>query len=303
MNSIKAIGLSLVFQFVLSSVAYGNFVSLPPQPEAPENPGSAHYAYSLEYKKLTIDGRKVDVFLPSGMTNSPLIIFGHGQAIDVEGYRLTFEHLAKKGVAVIHPQFDSGFFDQDWQRMGKDFVSLTEKAIAMFPGRIDKSYTVFSGHSKGGYVAIVAAGLNLNLKPQAVVLFNLAGYEKSLIKNIDPLIPVTLTWSDSDSVIKKDLVTEIYTQLPSQKKQLIILKSYPELDADHFFSLSKSYFFGGKNGISPFHYYGTWKWLIGAALDLSQKTGSTNPYLYGDLAAETGVPGLFHDIERVWSNE
>lgn len=269
---------------------------LPTQPTDAAHPGSAAYPFTLQQEKLKINNRSVDIFLPQEAKSSgkkvPVIVFGHGQAIDVLGYELTFKHLARKGIAVIHPTFDSGFFDQDWHRMADDFNELTASALTKYSDYLDSSKVIYSGHSKGGYVSLVAAGsASLNrfgIKISSLIYFAPAGYDKAYLNNIDPNIPVTLVWSDSDSIIKQNAIVEIYNNLPSKKKQWILAKSYDSLKADHFFVLNKSYFFGGQNGVTAYHYFAIWKWLIGAAF--------SNSYLYGPEAMDTGVLGLNHQI-------
>jgi hypothetical protein len=126
---------------------------LPKQPTDTNHPGSANYNFTSKQTSAQIDGRKVDIFIPvearSRGLKVPVIIFGHGQAIDVAGYELTFKHLAQKGIAVIHPMFDNGFFDQDWRRMASDFNSLSQKALSQYADVIDDQKIIYAGHSKG----------------------------------------------------------------------------------------------------------------------------------------------------------
>lgn len=291
-----------VLLFHLSALA-----DLPEQPQDVNHPGSATYEYQFKHEVFSSERRNIDVFLPvtSQARKVPVIVFGHGQAIDFEGYRLTFEHLAKKGVAVIHPTYDTGFFDQDWRRMSRDFNQLTKAALVKYEDVIDSEKIVYSGHSKGAYIALMAAGdtnlKNLGIRAGAVVLFAPAGYDQQYIKTLDPSIPITIVWSDKDTVIKQNLITEIYGKLPSLYKQWILAKSYKSLEADHFFPLSKSYFFGGRDGVSAYHYYAVWKWLLGAVWDLQSDGGSVqNSFLYGDQTATTGVADLEHLVTRSW---
>ncbi len=274
------------------------FAQVPIQPQNPDHPSSAFYTYSVSKESLQIGDRKVDVFLPLEARQRgekvPVVVFGHGQAIDVKGYELSFEHLAKKGVAVIHPMYETGFFDQNWRRMASDFIALADTVIQQKSDVLDSKQVVFSGHSKGAYVALVASGhprldtARFGLK--SVVLFAPAGYDADYLAKIRSDVPVTLTWSDKDTVIKKQLIIDIYEKLQVTNKQWIEVKSYSTLEADHFYPLSKSFVFGGKNGVSAFHYYAVWKWLMGASFE--------NEYLYGSETATTGVEGLFHAITK-----
>lgn len=282
--------------------------ALPTQPTDAADPGSAAYSYTLYHDQTTINGRDIEFFAPAEVLNTgrkvPLIVFGHGQALGADNYRMTFEQLAKKGVAVFYPTYDTGFFDQNWLRMGQDYLDLTKAAIAQYSRYIDPSKVIFSGHSKGGYIALNAAGLagEQSFALGAVIVFEPAGYLPEQLQHISASVPVTVTYAADDTVIKASLVQEIYDQLKVTKKQQIHVSSYtdtdPPLNADHFFILSKAFFMGGKNGTSPFHYFGAWKWLLGASWDLqSNEAGS---YLYGNQASSTGLPTLSHAIDRNW---
>lgn len=280
---------------------------LPTQPTLASHPGSSVYPNQMTYQSQKIAGRSVDVFLPQATNNNkvPVIVFGHGQAIDLSGYKLTFEHLAKKGVAIIFPQYDNGFFDQDWRRMADDFNRLTVETLSKYASIIDADKIVYAGHSKGAYIALMAAGAPKRTnKVGSVVLFEPAGHDSEYTRGMDNKIPVTVTWADRDDTTKQDLIRDIYSQLPALQKQFIEVKSYvstsPQLPADHFFPLSKSFFFGGKDGISAFHFYGTWKWLLGAAWDLQEGDRRNNTYLYGAEAETTGTSSSKHIVTRTW---
>ncbi len=294
---------------VLSLAPLAFAAELPQRPQNPENPGSASYLYQMARKTISFNQRKIEVYLPVDAQNAshqfPVLVYGHGQAIDITGYDSTFSHLAQKGIAVVFPQFDTGFFDQDWARMANDFNLQTAEVLKQLGSQLDARHVVYSGHSKGAYVSLVAAGsASLNsqqIQLGAVVLFAPAGYDKTLIAQINPNVPVTLIWGEGDTVIKKSLVDEIYQNLTVKKKQFILVKNYEQLTADHFFPLSKSFFFGGQDGISAYHFFGSWKWMIGAVQDLTMDQKTTNKYLYGDEAQTSGVDQLNHQILRSWN--
>lgn len=282
---------------------------LPKPPENVEHPGSTYYPYELFKQRVNIDGRPVDFYAPANQTQNtkaPVIIFGHGQAMDSSYYELLFEHLAKKGFAVISPEYSKNFFDMDWKRMGADYANLSLKAMAQFSNYVDATKVIFSGHSKGGYVALMAAGIPQNemkLAPSAVLVFAPAGYDAARIKNLSYEMPVTIVYGESDTVIKPDLIQKIYSSLPSKYKQLITVRDYatsPALEADHYFVQTKKFLTGGRDGLSPFHYYGAAKWLVGTAQDLSAKTPITNPYVYGDETSSKGLNGLTDKVDRSW---
>lgn len=303
LNSI--INYSVILSVILVGRARAD--SLPVQPTALTDPGSAAYSYSLYHDKTTLNGRSVEFFAPAEIANSaqkvPLVVFGHGQALGADNYRLTFEHLAKKGVAVFYPTYDTGFFDQNWIRMGQDYLELTQAALSRYSHFVDPTKVVFSGHSKGGYIALNAAGLAGEQGFSAlgaVVVFEPAGYLAEQLGHISAKVPVTVTFGDHDTIIKASLVQEIYDGLAVTRKQLIHVSSYlgtdPQLMADHFFILSQAFFMGGQNGVGPFHFYGVWKWLLGATGEL-QNNGA-GEYLYGNQASNTGVATQVHQIDR-----
>jgi apolipoprotein D and lipocalin family protein len=278
-------------------------------PVEPAHPGSKVYNYGAQKGSLSCAGRKVDVYLPvssNAQERFPAVVYGHGQALSLEHYAGTFEHLAKKGVAVVFPMYDNGFFDQEWIRMGRDFVNVTDCALKQYPN-IERAQLVFSGHSKGAYVASIAAGLavkeNLALRPGAVVLFQSAGYEASTIGSIEPTVATTVIYSDRDTVVDRGLSDSIYANVRSVKKQFILVKSYPAeaggFVADHYWPQTKGFFMGG-GPENALHYYGAWKWLVAAGLDLKDGGKVENPYLYGAEASDKGLASLKDDVTRSW---
>ncbi len=277
--------------------------SLPPQPTEVEHPGSSQYQYQLFSEAFKFGGRDLHFYAPRELLESgqrlTLIVFGHGQATPVSGYNMTFEHLAKKGYAVLFPQYDSGFFDQNWVRMGSDFNALTLATIQRHSNSLSAERVVYSGHSKGGFVALVAAGLKSSFA-KSLVLLSPAGFTEKEIKTIDVTVPVTLVWSEDDRIIKEELIQTIYKELPVSRKQMIRVLNYTELKADHFFPLNRKFVFGGANGVSPFHFYSVWPWLVGAARDVEEGTLQTNSYLYGEKALGTGIIGFSHQVDKSW---
>jgi alpha/beta superfamily hydrolase len=277
----------------------------PGQPIDPNHPGSSVYSYGVTQRSTTCAGRDVFIYEPSGARSGqtfPVVIYGHGQALGRDVYDLTFQHLAKKGVVVLFPTYDTGFFDQDWARMARDFVTLSECALKSVP-TANVAQVVFSGHSKGAYVSSIAAQaawqMGSIVKPKSVVLFETAGYMPSTAQ-IDSSVVWTIVTGDADQVVKRSDSEELYSQLPSKYKQLITIKSYPSgPTADHFWPLTKSSFFGGQ-GPNATHYYGSWKWLAAAAEDLSTGGQVTNPHIYGSETASKGVAGLEDQIQRSW---
>lgn len=291
---------------LLQNPAVSLALEIPTRPTDPQHPSSANYPFQVKKQILKIQGRSLALYLPDVQpmpaSKFPLVAFGHGQATDETGYEETSKHLARKGIAVVLPTYDTGFFDQEWVRMGQDFNTQVTTVLNQFSQVLDANQVIYAGHSKGAYVALMAAGSaqqvpNIN----AMVLFAPAGFDQQSLNRIDPNVPVTVVTSDADKVIKRSLIDDLFKSLKNVHKQLILVKSYQGLEADHFFPLSKSFFFGGKNGVSPFHFFASWKFLVGAVQDVVAGGTLSNPYIYGSETTSTGVAGLNHEIIRNWS--
>lgn len=273
---------------------------LPAAPTDPSHPGSKIYSFAVSEKSGDCSGRKYTLFLPTAPNKKlapatsaawPVVVFGHGQALDVQHYRGTFEHLAGKGVAALYPVYDTGFFDQNWTRMAKDYVELTQCALRQHPS-LDPKRIVFSGHSKGAYVASIAATqvtTRSSLELKQVILFAPAGTDETSLSRWSPELPLTVVYSDQDRIVSRDISETIYSKAASRKKQFIFFKSFTNqasrpLAADHFWVLTRRSSFGG-GPESSFHYHGSWKWLVAAALDLEED-------LFGERALDKGLPGF-----------
>lgn len=286
---------SIVFcVYLISHMAW----SIPQEPSDPQHPG--YPTRSQNSKKIAINHLRKGsfLFLPNEVeANIPLVVFSHGQALKLENYELLFKRFTGLGFAVFYPKFDKGFFDTDWERMGEDYDNLVQYVLKNYP-QIDKNKVVYSGHSKGGYVGLMALGHrglqnsqgNNLWTPVAGLFYSPAGYEDEALAAINPELPIHLVWPSEDNIIKESLIDEIYNKIPSRLKQKIVLQGYDDLEAGHFFPLSKRAIFGGKNGISPFHYYGILPWTFGAL--------ESNDYLYGDLVLDSGDVTRPHLILR-----
>jgi hypothetical protein len=270
---------------------------LPSPPQDPTHPGSKIYPFEVDTKKLTCSGRDVFVYSPRNGISVPAVVYGHGQALSLPNYEETLKHLAGKGVAGIYVTYDKGFFDQDWERMGRDFVLLTDCALKQFP-QILREEIIFSGHSKGAYVAAIAAGVaqkeNLPVRASSLILFNPVLGKFETLKDIPAATPLTVVHSDTDKIVKLEVAREMLVSVSSDKEQLIILQSFRnrtkvDLEAGHFWPLTKKSAFGG-GPVSSFHHYGSWKWLVGGALD--------ERFLYGPEASDKGLEGFQDIIER-----
>lgn len=279
---------------------------LPGPPIDPLHPGSRIYSRGFVVKKVKLLGRDGELFLPEPVSAGervPIVVFGHGQAMSGKNYRDTFEHLAKKGIASYSVPFDKGFFDRDFERMGRDYATIVMDLIKSNSTLLDPERLVYSGHSKGAYVALNAAGIanaEGRIEPRAIVLFSAAGFDLPWLRSIAPEVPITLVVGEEDKIAPLSLSQEIYGSLSSHFKQLIIVRSYretnPRLSAGHFLSASSG--FGARTG--PFHFHGVWKWLGGAVADLSEVQRIRDPYLYGEQASSSGVNVLSHSVMRNW---
>lgn len=277
-------GLVITLLVVCSSV-----FAIPNPPTDPDHPGYATRTGAFD--KVSIDYIREGSFLFLPKVNSskvPLVVFSHGQALGLKNYELLFERFASKGIAVFYPQYDRGFFDTNWERMGADYDKMVLEILKNYP-QIDRSKVVYSGHSKGGYVGLMAIAHRgqqniknptLSWSPIASLFYSPAGFEEEALAKIDVNHPVHLVWPQDDSIIDEELIDEIYEKLPVTRKQKIVVQGYDGLEAGHFFPLTRRAIFGGRNGISPFHFYGILPWTFGAIFE--------NEFLYGDLATDSG---------------
>lgn len=285
-----------------------SFGSIPwPKPSMdPLNPGSKVYPFrQIEESKLDF-GRRVRVLYPAGLDGRkiPLIVFAHGHAAPYPTYRTTFHHLARKGFGVLYVGYDKGWQDRDFGRMTLDYLKQVDTAVRSLPW-VDPTKILFSGHSNGAYVALMAAGRASSeqrfsmVRPQALVLFATAGFPKELVKKIDPSILATLVVGDRDSRSLIENTQAIYQLLPSHRKQAFLMQSYlqtnPQVLADHGFVRTLDW--SGPR-VNPIHYFGSWKLLGGTAQDLVDRTKGTNRFVYGSESTHTGIPGFEHIVKR-----
>lgn len=285
-----------------SSNLMAGLEGLPARPTDPNHPGSADYRYAATTRTtLQIQGRSVDVVRPTeAEPGLPVIVFGHGQAMGLDPYVKLFDHVVRKGAVVIFPQFDTGFFDRDFRRMARDFSVLAAEAIRQLGPAVDPSAVVFSGHSKGAYVALNALGLPEALRaltPKQATLISVAGSDATLLRQVPRGIPVTLMIGDRDTITPLKLTEEAFAGLSAQPKQRIIVKSYdstsPTIEADHFHLITGT-FLNQRKSEGPLHWYGFWKWLAASVEDVRSGSRAQNPYLWGDAALETGLAGSRH---------
>lgn len=252
----------LCFIFVLSSPVFSG--DIPERPQAPDHISSNHYTYQSEHIEFKIKRRKIDLYLPKSDSSSdlfPVIVFGHGQALKANAYHELFVHLAKKGIAVIHPMYDSGFFDQNWQRMGEFYNSLTKEVLNRYP-QLDQKDVVYSGHSKGGYIALIAASLSTDIRPKLVSVFSPAVFEQEIVEALPNDAKLRVIWGEADGIIKQEVAQNIYDYAPTIDKELFIVESFTNLKANHFFPLTKKTMFGGNDGLNAHHYYSVFPMLI-----------------------------------------
>jgi pimeloyl-ACP methyl ester carboxylesterase len=273
----------------------------PGPPSDTADPGSLSYSCSFQTEHYSANGLEGDLFLPtsgSALVVSPVVVFGHGHMVGLWGYQATFEHLAKKCIAVIFPTYDS-VSSSDFTQMGQTYLQVVNAVIQSHPASMNPAAVIFAGHSNGSRVALNAASLAQGqaLTPKSLVLFSVPDYESNLIANIPADLPVTMVVGDQDAskIIRES--DELYPLLPSQKKQYVTFKSYlqttPQIIANHGMTRTSDFV---STNITPIHYYGVWKYLVSAAF--FAQDGTMGDYIYGVQATTTGIPGFLHDIQR-----
>lgn len=300
-NFIRALMLASVFGLSMAAPA-AQARTLPSRPVEAENPGSASYRFAaVERKKLTLQGRAVDILQPAGgATGLPVVIFGHGQAMGFDPYVKLFEHVVRRGAVVVFPMYDTGLFDRDFRRMARDYATLGAAAIRELGATADPAQVIFSGHSKGAYVALNALGYpeaRQALAPRQAVLFAVAGSDREALGQVPAGIPVTFLIGDKDTITPQRLTDEAFAGISARPKQRIVVSSYattsPTLDADHFYLITGSFLTVRKTE-GPLHWYGAWRWLAAAVEDVRAGSRAESSWLWGDRALETGVEGARH---------
>jgi pimeloyl-ACP methyl ester carboxylesterase len=296
--------------YLFSSAAHADDRPLPEQPTSAEHPGSAVYPYS-EVKKtsVTFQGRRGTLYLPKGVPASkkiPLVAFGHGFKVPEFTYGSTFRHLARKGIAVYYVPYDTGASDRNFLRMAKDFSEAVRAVIEEYPKVIDQTAVVYSGHSNGATVALLAAQRAPAVISEAAFkgARSVLGFATNgaLFKRLEvpgPSIPVSLVVGEDDRDDPPAESKELFEKCTGYR-QMIVLRSYKEgfdeeVLADHG-SIRTLGWSGDQT--SPLHYFGYWKFLIGAAEDAMAGGEHTNKWLYGKEAADTGDAQLRNEVIR-----
>jgi pimeloyl-ACP methyl ester carboxylesterase len=296
----------LAFIFSLSTFA----IPLPARPRDPAHPSSAFYPYSVESTSVSFENRQITIYfpkakpgLPPPVGKFPVVVFGHGHWVPLLAYEDTFIHLAGKGIATIFVSYDTSPWDEDYERMARDYVRQVDFVLRKYALSLDNQKVIFSGHSNGSFVALMAAGLPAQEQifvPQSLVLFAVADAKPAYLARVNPRTVVSIIVGEDD-VELAELAPKIYAGLSVSRKQLILAKSYhmtdPPVSADHGFVRTLDW---TGHRLTPLHYFGSWKYLVGAAQDLLAGGPVKNPYVYGNQTASTGLPGFLFDIKKNW---
>jgi predicted dienelactone hydrolase len=121
--------------------------------------------YRVETSTFKVDvasrrrSRPLDVYLPQGREDAPLVVFHHGFAAPRSLYHRTACHMAGWGLATVMPQWDESFvFSQDHSELREDSVALLP-ALEMLEtlDQVDVDKLGVAGHSRGGKQALFHA--------------------------------------------------------------------------------------------------------------------------------------------------
>lgn len=285
--------------FCLSALAE----ELPERPSDPSHPGSDIYdSQNVEKISVSANGRIGHLYIPSNYNGDELltlIAFGHGHAVPEFSYKKMLDHIGKKGFAVLYVPYDTSWRDQDFDRMSRDYNNFVAEALEEHSDKLDPDKVVFSGHSNGALVATMASGLPENeqrVRPAQLVVFAIAGVPSDYLERLDSDLKCSFVVGDADTNTPFRVSERSYEKANCSQKQLIHMASYNDVEADH--GSFRTFGWGGDQE-SPLHWYGYWKFLLGAAMDIENGSLGTNDWLYGDRAELTGVPGLENEIERL----
>lgn len=299
-KSIKLIG-ALIGLFLSTKVLA---VALPAQPTNPADPGSASYRFN-EVKRvpLTFNNQNGALYVPVMPGDAPLVLiaFAHGHVVPEIAYGAMYEHLARKGFAVLFIPYDQVADTRDFKVMAEVYQTWVEKVVTAYPTVLSSRRVIYSGHSKGALVASLAASLSSQpnrLVPHALVVFGLAGASPEQQK-IPKKTIITLVVGDQDNNTKPATSEKAFKLMRTEKKQLILVSSYvgfqPEMIASHG-SFRTLGLLG--NQVGPLHWFSYWKFLVSAAWDIEKQGNGTDPWLYGPGAFQTGT-SLVNHITRV----
>lgn len=296
----------MTLTLILFSASAARAEAIPNAPSEPENPGSLVYPYrDFTEIQIPFEGRSGTLYLPrsSEPQKWPLLAFGHGYNTAEFTYRETFEHLARKGVAVAFVPYESAG-RRDFLKMARDYNRFVAAVVKKYPKLFDSKNVAFSGHSDGASVAYLAAAAPAEpdpnwITPANVIAFAISKNLPAEFKTIPANVPCTLVVGEDDTEDPSSFSKAVLPNLGC-KKQMIILRSYKtgfseRLIADHG-SIRNVGWWGSQT--SALHYYGYWKFMYGAALDAAEGGPGTNKWLFGPEAAETGSSRLRHLITQ-----
>lgn len=125
----------------------------------------AEGAYAVQTTTLRVDvdsrrrSRPMDLYLPQGREQAPLVVFHHGFAAPRSLYHHTACHLSSWGFATVLPQWDQSFV------RSQDHSELREDSLALLPALeelelledVQMERFGVAGHSRGGKQALFHA--------------------------------------------------------------------------------------------------------------------------------------------------
>lgn len=304
-RKLKWIMWTTVVTIFLAGIPLAFAEPLPLAPDSPAHPGSLKYPYaSFTLLSVAFEGRLGSLYLPAGARERaekiPLLAFGHGYRSPEFTYATTFEHLARKGVAVAYVPYETSG-KRDFAKMARAYNRFVAHVVNTYPDLFDASRIAFSGHSDGGSVATLASALQGDdwVKPAAILVFAISKNLPEEYALVPANVPCSLVVGEDDQDDPPSFSEGVLPNLGCSK-QMITLRSYAdgfssEVIADHG-SIRTFGWWGDQT--SPLHYYGYWKFMYGAAVDAFESGKGQTPWLYGSEAAETGSPRLRNIIHR-----
>ncbi len=293
----------------------------PPQPTAPDHPGSNAYPNPAapqvqswriwHFKFFAIYPTNITYLIPIGPVPSggfPVIAISPGKFLDnPTNYTWLLQHICKKGYIVLFVDADTGPLDCEHTRMAREFLEAVSQTIKkkLNGPTTNPNQIGWWGHSMGAKVQAIAAQLTDNpyYQTPTAVLANNFSNEKALC-NDDALstaarIPATIWYSiirgDQDTIAKDD-PQKLYAALnPAIHRQLLEVISYPDdkLIADHLAPTNDTLIGGELNALDWWLY---WKIAVGA-FDFHFKN-KAKKWAYGEERENGGIDAARRQIKH-----
>jgi len=144
-----------------------------------EGPFSFQEALDQTFTLAPHDAIDVDMFIPSQIGTSPLVIFIHGNNFSKSAHKIQAQNLASWGFHVLTVNAPN---TQQWLENGhriKKLVKMIYGVPSLISPKVDRNKIILVGHSFGGSAVITAAAQGAPIK--GLILLDPAVYDDIII--------------------------------------------------------------------------------------------------------------------------